>query len=72
LIKVSSGAVSAEAGDRVHQERREASVGRYSHAVQVKSMSPSEWGFVIIALFVIVFAAISYVVVKIWGEKKRS
>ena len=34
-------------------------------------MSPSEWGFVIIALFVIVFAAISYFVVKIWGEKKR-
>lgn len=34
-------------------------------------MSASEWGFIIIALFVIVFAAISYLVVKVWGEKKR-
>jgi hypothetical protein len=34
-------------------------------------MRASEWGFVIIALFVIVFAGISYIVVKVWGEKKR-
>mgnify|MGYP001560038400 CR=1 FL=1 len=34
-------------------------------------MNPSEWGFVIIALFVIVVAAVSYLVVRLWGEKKR-
>lgn len=34
-------------------------------------MSASEWGFVVIALFVLGFAAISYLVVKVWGEKKR-
>ncbi len=34
-------------------------------------MSASEWGFVLIALFAIIFAIVSYLVVKIWGEKKR-
>ncbi len=34
-------------------------------------MNPSEWGFAITALFVIVVAGVSYLVVKIWGEKKR-
>jgi hypothetical protein len=34
-------------------------------------MSASEWGFVVIALFVVVFAAISYLVARVWGEKKR-
>lgn len=33
-------------------------------------MSPSEWGFVVISIFVIVFAGLSYLVVKVWGEKK--
>jgi hypothetical protein len=34
-------------------------------------MNPNELGFVIIALFVIVFAVVSYLVVRIWGEKKQ-
>jgi len=33
-------------------------------------MNPSEWGFVVISIFVIVFAIASYLAVKIWGEKK--
>jgi hypothetical protein len=32
-------------------------------------MSPNEWGFVAVALFAIVFAGVSYLVVRIWGEK---
>lgn len=32
-------------------------------------MNASEWGFVALALFVIVFAGISYLAVRVWGEK---
>ena len=33
-------------------------------------MSANEWGFVVVSLFAIVFAVVSYLVVRIWGEKK--
>jgi hypothetical protein len=34
-------------------------------------MNANELGFVIVSLFVIVFAVVSYLVVRIWGEKKQ-
>ncbi len=34
-------------------------------------MSPNEWEFVVVALFAIVFAGVSYLVVRVWGEKKQ-
>ena len=33
-------------------------------------MSPNETGFIIVSLFVIVFAIASYIAVRIWGDKK--
>jgi hypothetical protein len=33
-------------------------------------MNPNETGFIIVSLFVIVFAVASYVAVRIWGDKK--
>jgi len=34
-------------------------------------MSPNEVGFLIVSLFVIVFAIASYIAVKIWGDKEH-
>ncbi len=33
-------------------------------------MNPNETGFIIVSLFVIVFAIASYIAVRIWGEKE--
>jgi uncharacterized membrane protein (DUF4010 family) len=34
-------------------------------------MNPNETGFIIVSLFVIVFAVASYIAVRIWGDKKQ-